>query len=81
MRIELRINPKTGVVYLPKTLIEDGFQGEVDAFGAGPVLVVIRPFTDVRTIKDCLSLISKDIELTPRTGVTKAGHEKINKQG
>jgi len=66
MRIRLKINPKTGVIYLPKVLVEDGFSGEVDAFGSGPVLVIIRPDADLETVKDRLDSVSKDIELTPR---------------
>lgn len=66
MRIRLKINPKTGVVYLPKVLLEDGFKGQADAFGSGPVVVIIRPDADLETVKDCLVSVSKDIELTPR---------------
>lgn len=66
MRIRLRINPKTGVIYLPKVLVEDGFKGEVDAFGAGPVLTIIRPDADLDAVKDFLESISKEIEQTPR---------------
>lgn len=66
MRIRLKINPKTGVIYLPRVLVEDGFKGEVDAFGAGPVLVIVRSDADLETIRDRLESVSKDIELTPR---------------
>jgi hypothetical protein len=48
MTITLKINPKTGVIYLPKVL-EDGFCREVDAFGAGPVLVTVRPDANLET--------------------------------
>ncbi len=63
MRIKLKINPKTGIIYLPKVLLEDGFTGEVDAFGSGPVLVIIRPHADVKTVKDRLKSVSKEIDL------------------
>jgi hypothetical protein len=66
LRIRLKINPKTGVIYLPRVLVEDGFKGEVDAFGAGPVLVIVRSDADLETIRDRLESVSKDIELTPR---------------
>lgn len=61
----MKINPKTGVIYLPKVLIEDGFKGAVDMFGYGPVLVIIRPGTDPDMIVDCLMSVSKDIKMTP----------------
>jgi len=49
MTITLEINHETAVVYLPKALVEDGFCGEVDAFGSGPVLVMVRPDADLET--------------------------------
>ena len=65
MRIRMKVNPKTGVTYLPKALVEDGFKGKVDLFGYGPVIVIIRPSTDTDVIIDCLTSIGKDIKMTP----------------
>ena len=65
MRIKVKINPKTGVVYLPKSVVEDGFKGEVDVFGAGSVIVILHPAADVATIKESMSLVARDIELAP----------------
>jgi hypothetical protein len=65
MRTKIKINQKTGVIYLPMVLIEDGFKGVVDMFGYGPVLVIIRPGTDPDTIVDCLMSVSKDIKMAP----------------
>ncbi|MCX6010315.1 MAG: hypothetical protein NTW48_09885 [Chloroflexi bacterium] len=64
MRARIKINPKTGIIYLPKVLIEDGFEGEVDMFGYGPVLVIVRPSTDLDMIIDCLTSVGKDIKMT-----------------
>lgn len=66
MRIRLKINPKTGVIYLPRQLVEDGFKGNVDVFGAGPVVVIVHPDAEVKAIRESLDLVSRDIELTPR---------------
>ena len=65
MRAQMKINAKTGVIYLPKVLIKDGFKGAVDLFGYGPVLVIIRPNTDPEMIIDCLTSVSKDIKMSP----------------
>ena len=65
MRARIKINPKTGITYYSKVLIEDGFKGEFDVFGYGPVLVIIRPRTDPDMIMDCLTSIGKDIKMTP----------------
>lgn len=67
MRIKIKINPKTRVVYLPKDIVESGFNGEVDAFGAGSVFVITHPNADVAAIKESISLVLKDIDLTPHS--------------
>jgi len=74
MRIKIKINPKTGVIYLPKYMLEDGFNGEVDVFGAGSVLVITHPDADVMAIKESITLVSKDIELTPRSHSRRGAH-------
>lgn len=65
MRIKIKINPKTGVIYLPKYILQDGFKGEVDIFGAGSVIVIPHPDADLATIKESMSLVVRDIELAP----------------
>jgi hypothetical protein len=74
MRIKVKINPKTGVVYLPKSIVEDGFNGEVDVYGAGAVIVIPHPDADVTTIKESMSLVARDIELTPGTRPRRGAH-------
>ena len=74
MRIKIKINPKTGVVYLPREVLEDGFRGEVDAFGAGSVIVITHPDADVMAIKESITLVAKDIELTPRSRSRRSTH-------
>ena len=74
MRIKIKINPKTRVLYLPKSMVEDGFRGEVDAFGAGSVIVITHPDADVMAIKESITLVAKDIELTPRSRSRRSTH-------
>ena len=74
MRIKIKINPKTGVVYLPREMVEDGFRGEVDAFGAGSVIVITHPDADVMAIKESITLVAKDIDLTPRSRSRRSAH-------
>lgn len=66
MRRKIKINPKSGILYLPKDMLESGFKGEVDAFSAGSVIVITHPDADTATIKESISLVLKDIKLTPR---------------
>ena len=65
MRIRMKINQKTGVTYVPKVLLEDGFKGDVNVFGYGPVLVIVRPGADIDTISESLTSINKDMKMTP----------------
>ncbi len=74
MRIKIKINPITGVVYLPKYILEGGFKGEVDVYGAGSVIVVLHPDADVATVKESISLVARDIELTPSTRPRRGVH-------
>jgi len=74
MRIKVKINPKTGVIYLPKHIVENGFNGEVDVFGAGSVLVITHPAADVMAIKESITLVAKDIDLTPRSRSRRSTH-------
>ena len=74
MRIKVKINPKTGVVYLPKSVVEDGFKGKVDVYGAGSVIVIPHPDADVATIKESMSLVARDIELTLSTHPRREAH-------
>ena len=85
MRIKVKINPKTGVVYLPKSVVEDGFEGEVEVYGAGSVIVIPHPDADVATIKESMSLVARDIELTAsrhsRRGTHLPKSERIRQNG
>jgi len=74
MRIKIKINPKTRVLYFPKSMVEAGFNGEVDVFGAGSVLVITHPNADVMAIKESISLVAKDIELTPPSHSRRVTH-------
>jgi len=77
MRVILKIHPKTGVTYIPKYLLEDGFKGQIDVFGAGPVIVLIHPDADADAIKESLSLVSRDIALAPRTRQLRSFKESL----
>lgn len=65
MRIPVKINRKTRVLYMPKPLVEEGFSGDVDAFSHGPIVVLVRPGADIDTISDSLDSAAKDIKLSP----------------
>lgn len=72
MRTKIRVNPKTGVFYVPKDLLEDGFKGEMDAFVNAVTFAVIHPKADLNDIKQSLRIMLKDIDLRLKT---KAGSD------
>lgn len=82
MRIKIKINPKTGVVYLPKYMLDDGFRGEVDAFGAGSVIVLTHPDADVSVIRESIALVLKDVDLSPQSRFRRRAHlPKLQEMG
>lgn len=63
MKSRLRINIKTGVLYMPKQLLNDGFKGDVDVFSNSITFTIIHPSADLQKVKESLEITLKDIEL------------------
>ena len=62
-KIRVRINPKTGVLYIPKELLNDGFRGDVDALSNAMTFTIIHPSADLEKVKESLKITLRDIEL------------------
>ena len=72
-KAKVRINPKTGVLYIPKELLNDGFRGDVDALSNAMTFTIIHPSADLEKVKESLEITLRDIELrlareSPRRG-------------
>lgn len=72
-RTKVRINPKTGVLYIPKELLNDGFKGDVDVLSNAMTFTIIHPSADLEKVKESLEITLRDIELrlkreSPRRG-------------
>jgi len=72
-KAKVRINPKTGVLYIPKELLNDGFKGDVDALSNAMTFTIIHPSADLEKVKESLEITLRDIELrlkreSPRRG-------------
>ena len=72
-KIRVRINPKTGVLYIPKELLNDGFRGDVDALSNAMTFTIIHPSANLEKVKESLEITLRDIELrlareSPRRG-------------
>lgn len=72
-KTRVRINPKTGVLYIPKELLNDGFRGDVDALSNAMTFTIIHPSADLEKVKESLEITLRDIQLrlkreSPRRG-------------
>lgn len=67
MRTKIKVNPKTGVFYMPKDLVEDGFKGEMDAFVNAMTFAIIHPKADLNDVKESLRIMIEDIDLRLKT--------------
>jgi hypothetical protein len=59
----IRINPNTGVLYMPKELLREGFSGDVNIFSTSITFTIIHPSADLRKVKESLDITLRDIEL------------------
>lgn len=63
MRTRIKVNPKTGVFYVPKDLLDDGFKGEMDALANAMTFTFIHPEANLETVKESLEIMLRDIDL------------------
>lgn len=68
MRTKIKVNPKTGVFYVPKDLLDDGFKGEMDALANSMTFTLIHPEADLQAVKESLEILIGDIDLRLRRG-------------
>ena len=63
MRTKIKVNPKTGVFYVPKDLLDDGFKGEMDALSNAMTFTIIHPEANLEKVKESLEIMLRDINL------------------
>lgn len=63
MKDKARINPKTGVLYIPKALHEEGFKGDIDILANAKTATIVHPEANLKQVKKSLEIILDDIEL------------------
>ena len=63
MRTKIKVNAKTGVLYMPKHLLNDGFKGEMNALTNAMTFTVIHPKADFQAVKQSLQILIDDIEM------------------
>jgi hypothetical protein len=63
MKKKIKINAKARIAHLPKELVEQGFSGEIDAYSNAFTLVLTRKGSNLKQIRESLTIVLKDIEL------------------
>lgn len=63
MRTKIRVNPSTGVLYMPKDLLDDGFKGEMDALTNAMTFIIVHPEANLHRVKESLEITLRDIDL------------------
>jgi len=63
MRTKIKVNANTGVLYVPKDLLDDGFKGEMDALVNSMTFTIIHPQANLERVKESLQLLIEDIDL------------------
>jgi len=63
MKTKIKVNPKTGVFYMPKDLLDDGFKGEMDALSNAMTFTIVHPEANLQRVKESLEIMLRDIDL------------------
>lgn len=66
MKKTLRVNPKTHLVCIPNSMVQEGMVGNVDSFANTVTLTLVLPGAGLEDVKTSLETVLKDIELRMR---------------
>ncbi|MBA7666703.1 hypothetical protein ES703_74784 [subsurface metagenome] len=70
MKTKIKVNSKTGVFYMPKDLLADGFKGEMDALSNAMTFTIVHPEADLEGVKESLEIMLMDINLRLKSRAT-----------
>lgn len=68
MKKKISINQQTGIVYIPRDLVSNGYHGEVDILINAVTATLIKPGTDLKSVIRSLEITIQDIELRMKQG-------------
>lgn len=63
MKTKIKVNANTGVFYMPKHLLNDGFKGEMDAMVNSMTFIFVHPEANLKAVKESLQILIEDISL------------------
>lgn len=68
MKKKISINPQTGISYIPKDLVSNGYSGDVEVLINVVTATLIKPGTDLLSVKRSLEITIQDIDLRIKMG-------------
>ena len=68
MKRKIKINPETGITYIPKDIVNSGYSGGVELLANAVTATLIKPGTDLESVKRSLEITIQDIELRMQQG-------------
>jgi hypothetical protein len=71
LKKKIIINKNSNLAYIPADMIKSGYIGEVEAIANAVTVVLIKPHTDLESVKRSLEITIQDIELRISQGETK----------
>lgn len=63
MKRKVSINKEARTVYIPKEIVEDGFEGEADAYADAFTLTITKPGATLSQVRRSLQLVIQDLEM------------------
>jgi hypothetical protein len=66
MKVTLRVNPKTHLVCIPGSMVDEGMVGDVDSFANTVTLTLVLPGAALEDVKSSLETVLRDIDLRMR---------------
>ncbi len=61
--MEIRIDKKTGFAYIPKSLREEGYEGDVEVIPNALTVTIIKPGVPLEKVAKSLQIVLKDVQL------------------
>lgn len=71
MKKKIIINKNSQLAYIPADMINAGYCGEIEAIANAVTVVLIKPHTDLKSVKRSLEITIQDIELRMKQGEVK----------
>jgi hypothetical protein len=68
MKRKISINPATGITYIPKDIVTSGYKGDVELLANAVTATLIKPGTNLESVKRSLEITIQDIDLRIKQG-------------